>query len=55
MSSWEFWTWVSILILTVGAVAVFGWFLVDILRIRREILDEEAQETRAEGGGRTDA
>jgi hypothetical protein len=38
---WTFWTWLSIVVLTVGSVAVFCWFLVDILRIGREILDED--------------
>jgi hypothetical protein len=41
MSAWSLWTWISIAILSVGSIAVFVWFLVDILRIRTEILEEE--------------
>jgi hypothetical protein len=53
MSSWEVWTWISIVILTVGSAAVFFWFLADIVRIRRQILEEErvsSLETGHEGG-----
>jgi hypothetical protein len=48
MTGWALWTWVSIVVLTVGSSAVFVWFLFDLLRLRREILGEEAGE--ADGG-----
>lgn len=44
MTPWTIWTDVSIFVLTAGAVAVFLWFLIDIVRIRREILEEEEME-----------
>lgn len=46
MTVWTFWTWVSIAVLTVGSVAVFLWFLRDLVRIRREILEEEREAAR---------
>jgi hypothetical protein len=37
MSAWELWTWVSIVILIGGSLAIFAWFLVDALRwLRRD-------------------
>jgi hypothetical protein len=43
MSVWELWTWVSIVVLTIGSMAVFLWFLLDLVRVRREVLDEEQE------------
>lgn len=44
MNVWSLWTWISIGILTFGSVAIFVWFLADILRIRREILEQERHD-----------
>jgi hypothetical protein len=41
VSVWTFWTWVAIVVLTFGSIAVFAWFLRDLVRIRREVLEEE--------------
>jgi hypothetical protein len=41
VSAWEVWTWVSIGVLTLGSAAVFLWFLFDIVKIRRQVLEEE--------------
>jgi hypothetical protein len=41
MNVWTLWTWISVGILTIGSILVFAWFLYDIFRIRREILEEE--------------
>jgi hypothetical protein len=49
MNAWTVWTWISIGILTIGSTAVFIWFVVDILRIRREILEEEELREPFEG------
>ena len=35
MSGWDLATWLSIAVLTVGAGAVFVWFLRDVLRMGR--------------------
>ena len=35
MSALDFWTWVSIGVLTVGSALVFAWFLRDLARLRR--------------------
>lgn len=34
-AAWEAWTRVAIAILEVGSVAVFAWFLVDVVRRAR--------------------
>jgi hypothetical protein len=44
MNLWTFWTWVSILVLTIGSFAVFVWFLYDLLHIRRDIMESERLE-----------
>ena len=49
MNAWTFWTWVSILVLTIGAFAVFVWFLFDLLTIRRDILEAERSERSQRG------
>jgi hypothetical protein len=49
VSVWTFWTWVAIVVLTFGSIAVFVWFLRDLVRIRREVLEEE-REIREEAG-----
>ena len=33
MSVWTLATWVSIVVLALGAIAVFGWFLVDAVKL----------------------
>jgi hypothetical protein len=43
MNVWSLWTWVAIGVLIFGSLAVFAWFLRDLLRIRREILREERE------------
>jgi len=51
VSVWTAWTWISIAVLTVGSLAVFAWFLLDLVRIRREILEEERVDPIRRGGG----
>jgi heme exporter protein D len=46
MNAWAFWTWAAVVVLTFGSVAVFVWFLVDLVRIRREVLDDEREDGR---------
>ena len=35
VAAWEAWTRIAIAILEVGSVAVFAWFLVDVVRRAR--------------------
>lgn len=35
MSSWEIWTRIAIAILVFGSVAVFAWFLVEVVALAR--------------------
>jgi hypothetical protein len=37
MSRWELYTWVSIVVLVAGSIAVFAWFLRDALRLYRRL------------------
>jgi len=46
MNLWSLWTWISIVVLIFGSAMVFVWFLIDIVRIRQEIIGEEAAEPR---------
>jgi hypothetical protein len=36
MSALEWWTWVAIVVLVVGSIAVFFWFARDLIRMARE-------------------
>lgn len=35
MTAWDVWTCVAIGVLEIGSVAVFGWFLVEVVRLAR--------------------
>jgi hypothetical protein len=39
MNSWEIWTWLAVLVLGPGALAVFLLFLRDARRILRDLKD----------------
>lgn len=41
MSGWRVWTWLAVLILGPGALAVFVFFLRDIAKLLREIKREK--------------
>jgi len=43
MSHWEVWTWLSVLALGPGSLAVFIFFLRDVKRVLREAADEEPE------------
>jgi hypothetical protein len=35
MTTWELYTWIAIVVLVVGSVGIFVWFLVDVRRLLR--------------------
>ena len=48
MSGWELATWVSIVLLVFGSIAVFIWFLVDAVRWLRTHPDRRTRPERNE-------
>lgn len=51
MSVWALATDLAIVVLIAGSLAVFAWFLTEVVRLVRE---EKAAEGRARGRGRRD-
>ncbi len=35
MNAWELWTRIAIAVLELGSIAVFAWFLVEVVRLAR--------------------
>lgn len=46
------WTWVAIVVLVVGSLAVFVWFLRDASRLMRSLKDGEDEVPRYAASGR---